>query len=231
MNRYPFPGVLPRAHTNVAEIEAQLRLAIGDEAFDAIPDAPGEGRERRKAETRPIPRRAAFHAPRCAPRRPERQASIERRRRLAASGPMPPALAAHFTQGELAALRIIGDEARDHGCCTLHIDAIAARAGVSRSTVQRALRIARRLGLIDVRERRRRGLPSLTNVVRIVSAEWRLWLSKGGGCQKRNTTDTVQQAQGFGASWRRHWRPYDPAESDRTRLVGAKLSQGSKKGA
>ena len=35
---------------------------------------------------------------------PDRQASIARRRHLAASGPMPPALAARFTQGEMAAL-------------------------------------------------------------------------------------------------------------------------------
>jgi hypothetical protein len=41
---------------------------------------------------------------------------------------MPPALAARFTQGELAALRIVSDEVRHHGVCTLHIDAIAARA-------------------------------------------------------------------------------------------------------
>jgi hypothetical protein len=39
-------------------------------------------------------------------------------------------MASRFTQGELAALRIIGDECRQHGCCALHLDAIAARAGV-----------------------------------------------------------------------------------------------------
>jgi hypothetical protein len=37
---------------------------------------------------------------------------------------------------------IVGDECRGHGCCTLHIDAIAARAGVHRTTVQNALREA-----------------------------------------------------------------------------------------
>jgi hypothetical protein len=39
-------------------------------------------------------------------------------------------------------MRIVGDECRAHGCCTLHIDAIAARAGVHRTTVQNALREA-----------------------------------------------------------------------------------------
>jgi hypothetical protein len=75
-------------------------------------------------------------------RSPDRQANIERRRRLVASGPLPPPLAARFTWGEIAVMRIVGDECRAHGCRTLHIDAIAARAGVHRTTVQNALREA-----------------------------------------------------------------------------------------
>jgi hypothetical protein len=71
-------------------------------------------------------------------------------------------------------MRIIGDECRAHGCCTLHIDAIAARAGVHRTTVQNALREAQgrepgRTAIITVQERRRRGQRSLTNIIRIVS--------------------------------------------------------------
>jgi hypothetical protein len=128
--------------------------------------------------------RAAFPARRVQ-RSPDRQRSIERRRRLAASGPMPPALACQFTVGELAALRIVADEARQHGGCRLHIDAIAARAGVCRTTAQNALRAARRLGLVVVQERRRRGMASLTNVVRIISREWTAWI----GFKKTNTTD------------------------------------------
>src|SRR4029077_20982898 len=96
-------------------------------------------------------------------RSPDRQASIERRRRLAASGPMPPALAARFTQGELAALRIISDEVRLQCCCVLHIDAIAARPVPCRPVVKNALREARRLGMVTITERRRRGQRSLTN--------------------------------------------------------------------
>jgi hypothetical protein len=81
------------------------------------------GRPSRRAGSRPNRKLpvAAKRAPRAAARRrqrsPDRQASIERRRRLAASGPMPPALAARFTTSELAALRIIGDEVRHHGVC------------------------------------------------------------------------------------------------------------------
>ena len=146
--------------------------------------------------------------PRKRQRSPDRQASIERRRRLVASGPLPPALAARFTWGEQAAMRIIGDECRAHGCCTLHIDAIAARAGVNRTTVQNALREARGRGevpgtpIISVQERRRAGQRSLTNIIRIVSKEWSDWLHKGprrpavgvgSNCtssKKLNTTDT-----------------------------------------
>ena len=43
-----------------------------------------------------------------AQRPPERQQALERRRRLATSGPMPPELACMFTMGELAVLRVVG---------------------------------------------------------------------------------------------------------------------------
>jgi hypothetical protein len=82
-------------------------------------------------------------------------------------------------------MRIIGDECRAHGCCTLHIDAIAARAGVHRTTVQNALREGQGRGpapntpIISVQERRRAGQRSLTNVIRVISREWRDWLHKG----------------------------------------------------
>ena len=143
---------------------AQLRLAIGDEAWNAIPDAPG----RRAAVPRKRPREC---------RSPDRQRSLERRRRLAASGPLPPGSACQFTVGELAALRIIGDEWRTHGRCALFIDAIAARAGVSRSTVKNAIRRAREVGLISVEERRVTAFRNDSNVVRVISPAWRLWLA------------------------------------------------------
>ncbi len=89
-------------------------------------------------------------------------------------------------------MRIIADEVRQHGSCSIHIDAIAARAGVSRSTVQRALREAQQLGLIVVQERRRAGQKSLTNIVRVISQEWRSWLrlaDKGGWRSGLSTVD------------------------------------------
>ena len=66
-------------------------------------------------------------------------------------------------------------------------------AGDRRSTTQNALREARRrLGLVTVTERRRRGAKSLTNVIEIVSAEWAAWLklgAKGFGVQNIPTGD------------------------------------------
>jgi DNA-binding transcriptional MocR family regulator len=74
----------------------------------------------------------------------------------------------------------------------LPIDAIAALAGVSRTTVQNALRAAKALGLIFARERRRLGLPSLTNVLRVISPEWAAWLKlsgEGGGYKNLSATN------------------------------------------
>lgn len=113
-------------------------------------------------------------------RSPDRQASLERRRRQAMSGVIPAQIAAAFTMGELAALSVIARQCQRTGVCVLPMDAVAALAGVSRTTVQNALRQARRRGLIEVKERRRRGLPSLTNVIKVISVDWSAWLKLSG---------------------------------------------------
>jgi hypothetical protein len=110
---------------------------------------------------------------------PDRRKSIERRRRLAASGPMPPALAAKFTTGELASLRVVADEIVARGVCSLTLGEIAARAGVCRSTARNAVRAAARAGLVTIEERRRPGRVNLPNLIRITSREWRVWLEHG----------------------------------------------------
>ena len=122
---------------------------------------------------------SVFSTGRRPPRSPDRQRSIERRRRLAASGPLPPALASSFTTGELAALHVVGAEALHRGYCGLALGEIAGRSGVSISTARRAVREAQRIGLLKVEERRRFRAPSLTNVLTVVSAEWRTWLDRG----------------------------------------------------
>jgi hypothetical protein len=138
---------------------------------------------------------------------------------------MPPALAARFTTGELAVLRIVADEVWHNGTCSACIDAIAARSGTSRPTVQRALHQAKLLGYLTVEERRRRGQKSLTNVVRIVSPEWSTWIRhtpKRIGCQNRDTTDmgaeTLPSNRGFGGTWGRYYRHYDPEDPGRKRF-------------
>ena len=108
--------------------------------------------------------------------RPRTDASLERRRRWAASGRLPPALAARFTPAEQAALALIAAEAARRSDCRMAIEHIAAVAGVSRSTVKAAIREARKLGLLTVEERRITGFRNDTNVVRIVSPEWTAWL-------------------------------------------------------
>jgi hypothetical protein len=170
-------------HTNGRLSENEM------EVLDEAARARREGLQARRQAAWPKTPAPGKNAPRSTARRqqsPDRQASLERRRRLVASGPLPPALAARFTWGEVAVMRIIGDECRVHGCCTLHIDAIAARAGVERTTVQNALREAQGKGdavgrpaIVTVQERRRPGQRSLTNVIHIISKEWRDWLHKG----------------------------------------------------
>lgn len=152
------------------------------------------------------------------PRRPQRPplraVAIERRRRLASSGPLPPTLACKFTTGELAVLRVVGDECRDRGACTVPIDAIAARAGVGRTTTQNALRLAVRLGMVKIEERRQTGAKNLPNRVTIVSPEWKTWIARGPrtkeiAFKKLNTTDTfiLRKEEGWPRSASRHHQP------------------------
>jgi hypothetical protein len=151
-------------------------------------NAPGEGISG-KYGPRP------HYPPRKPQRPPIRSAAIERRRRLAASGPMPPALAARFTTGELAVLRIVADEFRDRRACAICLDAIAARAGVSRSLAKGAIRNARRLGMVEVVERRRPGAKSLPNVVTVVDREWLAWIAHGKRIGGRN--QPITETRGF----------------------------------
>ncbi len=78
-------------------------------------------------------------------------------------------------------LTVVSRACQRGGTCSLPIDAIAALAGVSRSTTQNAVRLAVRLGLIERRERRIPGRKSLTNIVRVISAEWTAWLKLSAG--------------------------------------------------
>lgn len=132
-------------------------------------------------------RRSIFQ-PRLPRRRVKRTAEeLAKRHRLAYSGPMPGHLAAAFTRSELAVMAIIAYDGQ--GTCTLTVAKLADRALVGRSTVQKAIRLAERMGLITVEERKVRGDRNLPNLIRIVSPEWRTWLERGGS-KKLKPIDT-----------------------------------------
>ena len=141
--------------------------------------------------------------------RPRTDASMARRRRWAASGRLPPALAARFTLAEQAVLGLVAAETVRRKDCRLAVGHLAAIVGVAETTVRNAIREARKLGLITVEERRVTGFRNDTNVVRIVSAEWTAWLrlarkgaplstsgeahpslAEGGGCKSAKRTPT-----------------------------------------
>ena len=112
-------------------------------------------------------------------RSPDREASRGRRRMLGGSSALPDDLRRHYTEGQRSVLCVIAFKIKRHGFCDDPIDALAAQAGVGRTTVQTTLHEARRLGHISVTERPRRGEKNLTNIVRICSREWLAWLSRG----------------------------------------------------
>jgi len=152
------------------------------------------------------------------PRRPgvgsrPRTASMERRRRWAASGCLSPGLAARFTLAEQAVLALVAAEVVRRKDCRLAVGHLAAIVGVAETTVRNAIREAVKLGLLTVEERRVTGFRNDTNVVRIVSPEWTAWLRlarkanaattlptrregrhdpafQGGGCKSANRTPT-----------------------------------------
>src|SRR3954447_9364014 len=78
-------------------------------------------------------RKAIPAAPKPAQRRfgsrPRTDASMARRRRWAASGHLPPQIAARFTLAEQSVLAVIAAEHVRNGRCTLVLDHIAALAG------------------------------------------------------------------------------------------------------
>jgi len=138
------------------------------------------------------------------------------------SGVVPAKIAASFTMAELAVLTVIARQCQRAGVCTLHIDAIAALAGCSRTSVQNALRQARLVGLILVKERRRPGQPSLTNVVTVISREWIAWL-KLGGFKRLSPTNNHFHSRGESARIvprRDSYRPYVRPGGSRGGLFG-----------
>lgn len=116
------------------------------------------------------------------PRRPEH---LGRRRTWAASGWLPPRIAAVLTPSQAAVMAVIASKARS-GRCDLCNAAVAALAGVSVSTVKNAKRAAAAMGLIVLHERPISRDRNLSTVVEIAAPEWRVWIAfrargNGGG--------------------------------------------------
>jgi hypothetical protein len=130
--------------------------------------------------------------PRQRQRSPDRKASRDRRRMLGGSSALPDKLRQCYTEGQRAVLCIIAGEIKHHGICDEPIDKMAARAGVCRTTVQTTLHEASRLGHIKITERPRPGRKHLTNLVEIISAEWRTWIKRAPSAARRIGSNSVK---------------------------------------
>jgi predicted transcriptional regulator len=148
-----------------------------------------EARKALPAPQRPAQRRLGS--------RPRSDASMERRRRWAASGCLPPQIAARFTLAEQSVLAVVSAEVRRHAACTLTIGHIAALAGVCGQTVRNALRAAQQLGFAHVEQRRVSASRNRPNRVTIVSPEWTMWLriARRGGASKSVEATPTQLKQ------------------------------------
>src|SRR5688500_17018290 len=106
---------------DLAKIGEQLWKAwgqglVGDDDAQALADLI-EARKALPAAQKPVQRRFGS--------RPKTPASLERRRRWAAAGALPPALASRFTLAEQAVLAVVAAEHQKHGACTLPIGKVA----------------------------------------------------------------------------------------------------------
>lgn len=171
----------------------------------AAPTGPNGPRWLHKARSG---RSSPFSTGRRPPKSPDLERSARRRRRVARGNPVPDSLSFHFTEHGIAILEIVARAHLEAGRCTMTVGEIAARAGVSVSTVRRTMAQAEALSLLGIERRERPGAPNLPNVVRVTSGEWRTWLatrpkrlrpegegiSSGGrvsGCEPTEDQDTT----------------------------------------
>src|SRR5919199_335649 len=133
----------------VTEAEAETLSRLIEERRQSGPDHRTTGQAPGRAEPAagPAPLAAAGIVRRYGSR-PRTDGSMERRRRWAAAGRMPPNIACRFTLAEQAVLSLVAAETAKRGDCRLAVPHLAAVAGVSETTVRNALREARRIGLI-----------------------------------------------------------------------------------
>ncbi len=128
------------------------------------------------------PRRITKFARRRYKRSPDRQKSHERRAGLAADyDAIPPQIRRLFNEAGAAVLAVLAYEHQSKGRCELHVEAIAAKAGVCVRTVQNTRKRAHELGLISFKDRPIPGRKSLTNVIQVIAADWLAHLARGRG--------------------------------------------------
>jgi hypothetical protein len=130
--------------------------------------------------------------PRQRQRSPDRKASRDRRRMLGGSSALPDNLRHHYTEGQRAVLCIVAGEVKRCGVCDFPIDKIAALAGVCRTTVQTTLHEARRLLHVKITERPQPGCKNLSNLIEIISPEWRAWIRRGPSAARLIGSNSVK---------------------------------------
>ncbi|MGO4353895.1 hypothetical protein AB4Z25_18465 [Rhizobium sp. RAF36] len=133
----------------------------------------------------------------------ERQKEVERRRVWGSGGNMPDKVRARYTEAERAALSVIGEQCKRRGYCDLCIDEIARLAGVSRTSVQNAIRKARskELSHISVRERPQEHGKSLTNIIKITCDLWLGWIARAIGFKRLSTSETADKISLSFTAW------------------------------
>ncbi|WP_430250647.1 hypothetical protein [Neorhizobium sp. DAR64860/K0K1] len=136
--------------------------------------------------------RVAKAAARRRPTSEERAKEVDRRKRWAFGGNMPPNIRNGFSEAEMAALSVIADRCRKKGFCDICVDEVARLAGVGRTSVQNAIRKARskERALISVRERPQHGAKNLTNVIKIICKSWLAWIGRAIGFKRPKASET-----------------------------------------
>jgi hypothetical protein len=145
----------------------------------------------------------------------KREASITRRRGLAAAGFLPPEIAAQFTLSEQAVLTTLAKLAGQCSVVRRAVDEIAARAAVSRSMVQKTIRKAHDMRLIERKIQKRKGEKNDLNLITLRCPKWLGWLSRRIGWKKESTTNTqdlsTKGAVTANPCIARESNPYQPA--------------------
>lgn len=141
----------------------------------------------------------------------DRRGRLSVRRRIAASGLLPPCILHRVTVGEAAVLSVMAGDIWRTGKCDACVDALEARSHTSRSVVVRARRIAVELGMFHAQERRvtgRKNLPTVFTIARgsALGRDLAGWLARRPsattsspraiGCQNGSATDNLVRKKG-----------------------------------